>query len=121
MRDAFQTLLTFGDKGLWTFLLVTVAMGGAAARVAGSAIASGWRPPWQIVPAAFLLACAARFFHYALFNEALLAPRNFLVELLTTLMFAVFGFQLTRARQMVEQYPWAYEEAGPFWWRPKRR
>ena len=34
-------------------------------------------------------------------------------------MFAAYGFQLTRARQMVKQYPWAYEPAGPFWWRPQ--
>jgi hypothetical protein len=121
MRGVLQTLHEFGDEGLWTFLLVTVAMAGSAARVAGSAIASSWRSPWQIVPAAFLLACAARFFHYALFDETLLAPRNFSVDLLTTLMFAAFGFQLTRARQMVTQYPWAYEPAGPFWWRPKPR
>ena len=106
-------MLESGDKGLWVFVLLTVALGGAAARVTGSAIASTWRPPWQIFAAAFLLACAARFFHYALFAEPLLSLRNFLVDYVTVLMFAGFGFQLTRARQMVEQYPWAYERGWP--------
>jgi hypothetical protein len=35
-----------GDNGLWIFLLVTVLMGGSAARATGAAIASTWRPPW---------------------------------------------------------------------------
>ena len=34
-------------------------------------------------------------------------------------LFAASGFQLTRARQMVEQYPWAYEPAGLLSWRRK--
>ena len=38
-----------GDNGLWIFLLVTVLMGGSAARATGSAIASTWRPPWQVL------------------------------------------------------------------------
>jgi hypothetical protein len=114
-------ILESGDKGLWVFVFLTVTLGGAAARVTGSAIAESWRSPWQILPAAFLLACAARFFHFALFAEPLLALPNFVADYLTVLMFAAYGFQLTRARQMVEQYPWAYEPAGPFWWRPKPR
>ena len=121
MRGMLQYLFDLGGKGLWVFLLVTVAMGGSAARVTGSAIAESWRSPWQILPAALLFACAARFFHYALFAEPLLAPRNFIVDCLTVLMFGAYGFQLTRARQMVKQYPWAYEPAGPFWWRAKPR
>ena len=114
-------ILETGDKGLWVFVFLTVTLGGAAARVTGSAIASSWRPPWQIAGAAFLLACAVRFFHFALFGEPLLALPNFIADYFTVLMFAAYGFQLTRARQMVEQYPWAYEPAGPFWWRPKPR
>ncbi len=69
-----------GDNGLWIFLLVTVLMGGSAARATGSAIASTWRPPWQIFGAALLLTFAVRFFHYALFYEPLLSLTNFLVD-----------------------------------------
>src|SRR3989304_2704194 len=100
-------ILEPGDKGLWVFVFLTVTLGGAAARVTGSAIASSWRSPWQIVGAAFLLACAVRFFHFALFGEPLLALPNFIADLLSVLMFASFGFQLTLARQIVKQYPWA--------------
>ena len=114
-------ILESGDKGLWVFVFLTVTLGGAAARVTGSAIASSWRSPWQIAGAAFLLACAVRFFHFALFDEPLLALPNFIADYFTILMFAAYGFQFTRARQMVKQYPWAYEPAGPFWWRAKPR
>jgi hypothetical protein len=62
-----------GDNGLWIFLLVTVLMGGSAARATGSAIASTWREPWQVLLAALLLTFMVRFFHYALFYEPLLS------------------------------------------------
>jgi len=35
------------------------------------------------------------------------------------LLAAALGYRLTRTRQMVEQYPWAYERRGPLWWRAK--
>ena len=78
-------ILETGDKGLWVFVFLTVTLGGAAARVTGSAIASSWRSPWQIVGAAFLLACAVRFFHFALFGEPLLALPNFIADYFTVL------------------------------------
>lgn len=121
MAMTVQTLLEGGDKSFWVYMLLTVALGGAAARVTGAAIASTWRSPWQLLGAAFLLACAVRFFHYALFAEPLLSPRLFLLDYAVLLLFAAAGFQLTRARQMVEQYPWAYEPAGLLSWRPKPR
>ena len=36
MRGVLQTLHEFGDEGLWTFLLVTVAMAGSAAPISGA-------------------------------------------------------------------------------------
>jgi Domain of unknown function (DUF6867) len=109
-----------GANGLWIFLLVTLLMGGGAAYVSGSAIATTWRPPWQLPGAAFLLACAVRFFHYALFAEPLLSLQNFLVDYAVVLLAAGIGYQRTRTLQMVAQYPWAYEAAGPLRWRAKR-
>lgn len=106
-----------GANGLWIFLLVTVLMGGAAARAAGSALATTWRPPWQIFGAALLLTFAVRFFHYALFQEPLLSLKNFSVDYIIVVTACAWGFHMTRVRQMVEQYPWAYERAGLFWWR----
>ena len=38
-----------GPNGDWVFLLVTVIMGGMAAYATGGAIASTWRPRWQLV------------------------------------------------------------------------
>ncbi len=96
-----------GSYGLWIFLLVTVLMGGAAARAAGSAIASTWRPPWQVFAAALLLTLAVRFFHYALFHEVLLSLRNFIVDYIVVATACAWGFRMTRVRQMVQQYPWA--------------
>jgi hypothetical protein len=112
-------LSALGGKSFWVYMLVTVTLGGAAARVSGSAIASTWRPPWQLLGVAFLLACAVRFFHYALFNEPFLSLRLYLLDYAVLLMFAASGYQLTRARRMVAQYPWAYESSGLLSWRPK--
>jgi len=119
MRYLLDLALASGDKSFYVYLLVTVTLGGAAARVTGSAIASTWRSPWQILGAVFLLACAVRFFHYALFAEPLLSLRRFLLDYGVLALFAASGYQLTRAQQMVEQYPWAYERTGLLWWRLK--
>ena len=70
-----------GDNGLWIFLLVTVLMGGSAARCRPAPPSpSTWRPPWQMLGAALLLTFAVRFFHYALFYEPLLSLKNFIVD-----------------------------------------
>jgi hypothetical protein len=114
-----MTFYQTGDNGLWIFLLITVLAGGAAARATGASIAATWRPPWQLFGAAFLLACTVRFLHYALFAEPLLSLVNFLMDYLVVLLAAALGFRRTRTRQMVEQYPWAYEAVGPLWWRAK--
>jgi hypothetical protein len=114
--------MTFYDTSsgaLWVFLLLTVVLGGSGAGVTGSALASTWRTPWTIVGAAFLLACAVRFLHYALFAEPLLSLKNFAVDYAVMLAAAAYGYRRTRVRQMIEQYPWAYERAGFFWWRAK--
>ncbi len=110
-----------GANGLWIFLLVTVALGGLAAYAAGSAIAATWRPRWQILSAALLLALAVRFLHYALFHEPLISLKNFLVDYIVVATAASLGYRITRARQMAEQYPWAYERTGILWWRRKPR
>lgn len=109
-----------GENGLWIFLLVTVLMGGAAGNATGSALASTWRPPWQIFLAALLLTFAVRFFHYALFYETLLSLKNFIIDYIVVATAVAWGYRITRVRQMVEQYPWAYERVGLLWWRRRR-
>lgn len=95
-----------GPNGDWVFLLVTVIMGGMAAYATGSAIASTWRPRWQLVIYGFLIAGAVRFIHHALFDEPFLAPRSYAVDLLVLIAAATLGFRITRSRQMREQYDW---------------
>ncbi len=62
--------------------------------------------------AALLLTFVVRFFHYALFYETLLSLRNFIVDYIVVAAACALGFWTTRVRQMVEQYPWAYERGG---------
>ncbi|KWT66797.1 DUF6867 family protein [Hyphomicrobium sulfonivorans] len=112
-----MTVYETGANGLWIFLLITVLIGGAAARAAGSAIASTWRPTWQIFTSALLLTFAVRFLHYALFHEVLFSWRNFIIDYVVVVTACLWGFRMTRVRQMVQQYPWAYERAGLLWWR----
>lgn len=101
-----EWLYDAGPNGHWYFLLVTIVMGGLAAYATGSAIASTWRPAWQLVVYGVLLAIAVRFIHFALFEEPFLAPRSFLLDLVFLLIVASSGFQMTRRRQMQRQYDW---------------
>ncbi len=108
-----EWLYDAGPNGHWYFLLVTVGMGGLAAYATGSAIASTWRPAWQLVVYGVLLAGAARFIHFALFEEPFLAPRSFLVDLAFLLVVIASGFVLTRREQMQRQYDWLVRDASP--------
>ena len=101
-----EWLYDAGPNGDWVFLLVTVIMGGMAAYATGSAIASTWRPRWQLVVYGFLIAGAVRFIHHALFGEPFIAPRSYVVDLIVLIAAAVLGFRATRSRQMREQYDW---------------
>jgi hypothetical protein len=102
------------------FLLVTVLLGGAAAFMTGRAIAQTWRPYWHIPLYALPLASTVRFFHYALFAEPFMSPRNFLVDFAVVLVTASLGYRLYRAKQMVRQYGWLFQRRGPFAWRALR-
>jgi hypothetical protein len=104
---------------LGPFLFVTFVMFGAAACAAGRALALGWRPAWQWLPYALLLAAADRFLLFALFEGALLSLRGFLCAVLPLLLAGFAGYRVTQARMMVRQYPWLYEAAGPFGWRKR--
>jgi hypothetical protein len=111
------TALLGGEIG--TFFAMTVALFGGPAFLTGQALAQSWRPAWQILPAALLLAAADKFLLYALFAAELTSLGGFLIAavMLGTLLLA--AYYLTRARKMVQQYPWLYERRGPFGWREK--
>jgi hypothetical protein len=104
-------------QALGIFLLVTVAMGGGAAWLAGRAIAATWRPWWHLALYMLLLAAAVRFIHYALFDGQLLSLPHYVVDLVVCLGVGLLGFRLTRVNQMVTRYGWINERAGLLQWR----
>lgn len=90
---------------IWTFMALTLVIGGAGAFVTGRAMAQTWRERWKAVAYMVPLAAAVRFLHYALFDEQSdLAHALPTFALLTA--FALAGFTLARRRQMQAQYPW---------------
>ena len=116
-RYAFSIPDLLYEESFGVFLLVTVVLGGGAAALAGRAVASTWRPLWQIIAYALLLAAAVRFFHYALFDGTLLSLHYFIVDGLVCLITGLLGFRAERARQMVTQYRWINVRSGVLYWR----
>lgn len=104
--SAFQTIYNGGPNALWVFLLCTIVLGCGAAFVMGRAVAETWRPVWQVATYAILLGLVVRFMHFALFEEALLSGRNFLIDVGLLLIAGVAGYTGARRRQMVGQYGW---------------
>lgn len=102
-----------------SFFGMTVGLFGFAALLTGRAMAETWRPGWQIMPAALLLAAADRFLLYALFEGKLLSFGGFLVAAALLALIMTASYYHARAGRMVQQYPWLYERSGPFGWRPK--
>jgi len=105
------------ENSLGVFLLVSVAMGGGAAFLAGRAVAATWRPWWHVALYMAILSLAVRFIHFALFDSKLLSLHYYLVDFAVCLGFGFLGFRLTRVAQMVTRYSWINERAGWFRWR----
>lgn len=118
-----------GPSALWTTLILTVLLGGAAAFAAGRAVARSWRPANRLVLYAALLGAAFGFLDYALFENPVIpggriledlallrvAPAAALADLPRALagfgvnfvfMLAVAGasYRFTRSRQWRDQY-----------------
>ena len=110
--------LIFGTTPLVSVGITFVLIGGCAMMM-GRALALNWRPDWQMLPYTLLLAVADRFLVFALFQGELLSLTGYAADLAVLLCIAGFAFQLTIARQMVRQYPWAYERAGLLGWRKR--
>lgn len=107
------------ENSLVAFIVVTLFLGGGAAYLTGRAQASRWKSIPVLVFYILLLTCAVRFFHFALYEGVLLSLYYYILNFVILLAFALFGFRLTRARQMVRQYPFLYERAGLLGWREK--
>ena len=106
------------------FVGITVVLLGFAAWMTGQAMANTWRPLWQVVPYSLLLCFADRFLTWGLFEperiEVLWLVSGYLIDTAVLMGFALLAYRLTKVRKMVSQYPWIYEQAGPFGWREKR-
>ncbi len=94
----------FDLHGLLIFLGLSVIIGGAACFSTGRALATRWRPLWQALVYALLIAAGVRFLHYALFGEPLLSPADYGLDFAAALGFMLAGFRLTRRRQMRQRY-----------------
>ncbi len=108
------------DDGLRVFLVLTVIIGGGAAFLSGRGLARSWKPFRRVFVYMALLAAAIRFFHYALFDGALLSPYYYLVTYAVLLAAACLGFRMMRTTQMVTQYRWLYRRTSPLTWRDRR-
>lgn len=99
-----SVLENLGPNTLWVFLGLTCVLGGAAAWASGRALALTWRPFWMAPAYALALAAAARFLHYALFDEPLVSAPLFAVDFLVLVAVTSASFKATRAAQMRRQY-----------------
>ena len=107
------------EDRLSVFIVMTVVIGGGAAYLAGRGLASKWRPEWKAVLYMLPLGAAQRFFHYALFQGDLASLHYFITDTAVLIAATLLGHRLTMVNQMVNQYPWLYERAGPLAWRAK--
>jgi hypothetical protein len=101
------------------FIGLTVILFGGAAFMMGQAIAETWRPAWQNLPYGLLLAAANRFLDGALFQGPWFSLSQYLLDAVVIVGIALFAYRVTRARKMVNQYPWLYEQAGLLAWRDR--
>ena len=111
--------LIYEEGSFGIFVLVTVVFGGGGAWLTGRAIASTWRPAWQVIAYMFILGAVVRFFHFSLFDGTLLSLHYYLVDCAVCLMSGFAGFRAARVGQMVRQYRWLNSRAGPMRWRRK--
>jgi cation transport ATPase len=116
------------ETSIWAFLFITLMAGGGAAFMIGRASAKVWKPFWQAAASVMLLTGAIRFLHWALFAGATLASwreaqgslfslHYYFVDAAILFVFAALGFRLQRRSQMLRQYSWLTESAGPLSWR----
>ncbi len=104
---------------IYVFIGMTIILFGGAAFMMGQAIAETWRPVWQNVPYGLLLAAVNRFLDGALFGGTPLSVGLYVLDAAVIVGIALFAYRITKARKMVSQYPWLYEQAGLMSWRER--
>src|SRR4029450_6963314 len=100
------------EHSLGVFFLVSVAMGGGAAWLAGIAIASTWRPWWHLAVYMLPLSLAVRFIHFALFDSKFLSLHYYLVDFAVCLAFGLLGYRVPRGGEKVTRHLWVKETPG---------
>jgi hypothetical protein len=133
-----------GPDALWTTVLLTVVLGGAAAAATGRAVARTWRPASRLIAYAALLAGALGFLDYALFENPVIpggrvvdalarvstepvaalgdlggALAGFGVTFVLMLAISMAAYRITRAGQIAQQYGFAFVRKGFFSWRER--
>jgi hypothetical protein len=109
--------MLYEEGSFGVFLLVSITLGGGAAVLAGRAIAQTWRPRWQVLAYMLILGGVVRFFHYSLFDGTLLSLHYYSVDSAVCILAGFSGFHAARRAQMINQYRWINEPAGPWRWR----
>ena len=103
------------DYGVFTFIGLTLILGGAGAFATGRALSKTWRPMPMLLPYMLLLTAGVQFLHYALYQEPLLAIAPAITAYVWLLLIGVLGYRQMRAMQMASQYSWAYKRVGLNW------
>lgn len=107
------------EVSIWEFLFITVILAGAAAYLAGRAVARTWESDTRLVVYVLLLTAATRFIHFALFNGTLLSLHYYIVDFVVLAAIAFLGKRITRARQMSSQYGFEYSRTNLIGWARK--
>ena len=107
------------EDNILIFLFLTIILGGGAAFMAGRGLAMKWRPVWMPLLAMVPLTLGLRFLHFALFGANLTSLHYLITDFIILAAAAFLGYRMTMAKKMARQYPWLYEQAGPFGWRAK--
>lgn len=116
-----MTYLLHNGVALFVVFVVILIVGAWAV---GRALATTWRPLWQALPYAILLALAGRFVFWGLSggnnDQFRTALSEVYIDIAVLFAVALAAYRLVLARKMIVQYPWLYEPAGPFAWREKK-
>jgi hypothetical protein len=133
-----------GPQALWTTLLMTMVLGGAAAFATGRAIALTWRSPGQLLLYCAMLAAVVGFLDYALFENPVIpggrivaalalagespgaalpdlagALAGFATTFAFVLAVALLAYRLTRSWQIGRQYGFAFVRKGLLFWQER--
>lgn len=103
------------------FIGFTFFLMGWIAFMTGQALASTWRPFWQVIPYMSMLGLADRFFIYALFSGDLLSITGLLVDIFWLISVGLIAYRTTLVRKVTSQYPWIYIRDGLFKWRESKK